>query len=102
MTNKKRIRRSHIMSAFQSSAPRPPASLETVHNILGSLVARYREEEVLTAVRQIPGGTERPRPDKKHWKSDLGNFARSACRQWVSERGQTDILDPLSLDRLDP
>src|SRR5215470_16435953 len=42
------------MSAFQSLAPRPPASLETVHNILGSLVARYRQEEVLTAVRQIP------------------------------------------------
>jgi hypothetical protein len=42
------------MSAFQSLAPRPPATLETVHHILGSLVARYRQEEVLTAVRQIP------------------------------------------------
>jgi len=49
------------MSAFQSLAPRPPASLETVHNILGSLVARYRQEEVLTAVRQIP-----PREAKFH------------------------------------
>lgn len=38
------------MSASQSLAPRPPASLETVHNILGSLVARYRQEEVLTAI----------------------------------------------------
>jgi DEAD/DEAH box helicase domain-containing protein len=42
------------MSAFQSLAPRPPASLETVHNIFGSLVAPYRQEEVLTTVRQIP------------------------------------------------
>src|SRR5215470_329012 len=42
------------MSAFQSLAPRPPASLETVHNILGSLVARYCQEEVLIAIRQIP------------------------------------------------
>src|SRR5579885_2455985 len=42
------------MPALQSLTPRPPASLETVHNILGSLVARYRREEVLTAVRQIP------------------------------------------------
>jgi DEAD/DEAH box helicase domain-containing protein len=42
------------MSAFQSLAPRPPASLETVRNILGSLVAPYRQEEVLTTVRQIP------------------------------------------------
>jgi hypothetical protein len=41
------------MSASQSLAPRPPATLETVHHILGSLVARYRQEEVLTAVRQI-------------------------------------------------
>src|SRR5215467_9205820 len=42
------------MSAFQSLAPRRPASLETVHNILGSLISRDRQEEVLTAVRQIP------------------------------------------------
>src|SRR4051794_8320803 len=42
------------MSAFQSLAPRPPSSLETVHNILGSLVGRYRRKDVLTAVRQIP------------------------------------------------
>ena len=32
------------MSAFHSLAPRQTASLETVHNILGSLVGRYREE----------------------------------------------------------
>jgi hypothetical protein len=42
------------MSAFQSLPQRPPASLEKLHNILGSLVARYRQEEVLTAVRQLP------------------------------------------------
>src|SRR5437773_3866208 len=42
------------MSAFQSLVPRPPASLEIVHKVLESLVARYRQEEVLTAVRQIP------------------------------------------------
>jgi hypothetical protein len=32
----------------------PPASFETVHSILGSLIPPYRQEEVLTAVRQIP------------------------------------------------
>ncbi len=42
------------MSASQSLAPRAPASLETVHNVLGSLAARYRQEEVLTSIRQIP------------------------------------------------
>jgi DEAD/DEAH box helicase domain-containing protein len=42
------------MSAFQSLAPLPSESLETVHEILGSLVAPYRQEEVLTTIRQIP------------------------------------------------
>ena len=52
------------MSALQSLAPRPPANLETVHNILESLVARYRQDEVLTAIRQIPAreATFRPMP----------------------------------------
>src|SRR6266487_3815262 len=50
------------MSAFQSLAPRTPANLETVHNILGSLVARYRQEEVLTAVPQIPARDAKFRP----------------------------------------
>ena len=50
------------MSAFHTLAPRTPASLETVHNILASLVARYRQEEVLTAVRQIPARDAQFRP----------------------------------------
>ena len=50
------------MSAFESLAPRTPASLETVHNILGSLVARNLQEEVLTAVRQIPARDAQSRP----------------------------------------
>ena len=50
------------MSSLQSLAPRPPASLETVHNILGSLVARYRQEEVLTTIRQIPAREAKFRP----------------------------------------
>ena len=48
------------MSAFPSLAP--PASLETVHNILGTLVARHRQEEVLTTVRQIPARDANFRP----------------------------------------
>ena len=50
------------MSPSQSLAPRLPASLETVHSILGSLVARYRHEEVLTVVRQIPAREAKFRP----------------------------------------
>src|SRR5207245_9063353 len=33
---------------------RPTPMHDTVDNVLGSLVARYRHQEVLTAVRQIP------------------------------------------------
>src|SRR5215467_4322933 len=50
------------MSASQSLAQRQPANLETLHNILGSLVARYRQEEVLTAVRQIAARDAKFRP----------------------------------------
>src|SRR5215469_3667245 len=50
------------MSPSQSLSPRPPASLETVHNILGSLVARHRQEEVLTTIRQIPAREAKLRP----------------------------------------
>src|SRR5258708_26187250 len=42
------------MSPSQSLTRRSPASLETVCEILGTLVARYRQGEVLTSVRQIP------------------------------------------------
>jgi hypothetical protein len=45
------------MSPSQSLAPRQPVSLETVHNILGSLVARYR-------TRKCSLGSGRFRPEK--------------------------------------
>src|ERR1039457_789634 len=50
------------MPASQSLAPRTPTSLEAVHDILSSLVARYRQEEVLTAVRHIPARDAQFRP----------------------------------------
>jgi DEAD/DEAH box helicase domain-containing protein len=50
------------MPSSQSLSPGPPASLETVHNILGSLVARYRQEEVLTTIRQLPAREAKFRP----------------------------------------
>ena len=36
------------MSPSQSLAPRSATTLDTVHDILGTLVARYRQDEVLT------------------------------------------------------
>jgi DEAD/DEAH box helicase domain-containing protein len=50
------------MAAYQSLARQSPASLETVRDILGTLVARYRQDEVLTSVRQIPAQKAKFRP----------------------------------------
>ena len=50
------------MTFSESLAPRSVAALDTVQEILGTLVARYRKDEVLTAVRQIPAREAKFRP----------------------------------------
>src|SRR6201997_4720081 len=81
------------MSAFQSLAPRPPASLETVHNILGSLVARYRQEEVLTAVRQIGAREAKFRPIPSWATSALAEAYRAkGIQQLYSHQASTADL----------
>ena len=50
------------MFPSQSPTSRSAASLETVRDILGNLVARYRRDKVLTAVRQIPAREAKFRP----------------------------------------
>ncbi len=50
------------MPPSQSLAPRSVTTLDTVHDILGTLVARYRQDEVLTSVRQIPAREAKFRP----------------------------------------
>jgi DEAD/DEAH box helicase domain-containing protein len=50
------------MTFSESLAPRPVAALDTIQEILGTLVARYRKDEVLTAVRQIPAREAKFRP----------------------------------------
>ena len=50
------------MFPSQSLTSRSAASLETVRDILGNLVARYRRDKVLTAVRQIPAREAKFRP----------------------------------------
>src|SRR2546425_881808 len=49
------------MSSSQSLAPRPSSSL-AIQKLLADLVARYRQDEVLTAVRQIPARDAKFRP----------------------------------------
>ena len=71
------------MSAFQPLAPRPPAGLEAVHDILGSLVARYRQEEVLTAMRQIPAREAKFRP--------IPTWVTSALAEAYRTKGVRDL-----------
>jgi DEAD/DEAH box helicase domain-containing protein len=69
------------MSPSQSLARRSPASLETVHDILRDLVARYRQDEVLTAVRQIPAREAKFRPIPGWVASDLSEAYRAKGTQ---------------------
>jgi DEAD/DEAH box helicase domain-containing protein len=50
------------MTFSESLAPRSDSALDSVQEILGTLVARYRRDEVLTAVRQIPAREAKFRP----------------------------------------
>ena len=50
------------MTFSESLAPRSDSALDTVQEILGTLVARYRKDDVLTAVRQIPAREAKFRP----------------------------------------
>ena len=48
------------MTTSQALAPRSNATIDTVQEILGTLVARYHRDEALTAVRQIPAAGAGP------------------------------------------
>src|SRR5215471_17469634 len=65
------------MYALQPLAGSQPTSLETIHHILGSLVTRYRQEEVLTAVRRIPAREAQFRPMPAWAASDLSEAYRA-------------------------
>src|SRR6201993_3600627 len=81
------------MPAFQPLTLRPPASLETVHNIFGSLVAHYRQEEVLTAVRQIPARDAMFRPMPAWVTSALAEAYRAkGIQQLYSHQASTAEL----------
>src|SRR5437016_700632 len=81
------------MSASQSLAPRSPASLETLHTIFGSLVARFRQEEVLTAVRQIPAREAKFRPMPAEVASALAEaYQAKGIRELYSHQASTAEL----------
>src|SRR5579859_3449107 len=81
------------MPASQSLAPLQPDSLETVHNILASLIARYRLEEVLTAVRQIPARDAKFRPVPGWVTSDLSEaYQAKGIQELYSHQAATAEL----------
>src|SRR3954462_438041 len=81
------------MSASQSLAPRSPANLETLHTIFGSLVARFRQEEVLTAVRQIPAREAKFRPLPTWVASALAEaYQAKGIRELYSHQASTAEL----------
>ena len=81
------------MSTARSLAPRPPASLEAVHTILDSLVARYRQEEVLTTIRQIPAREAKFRPMPVWVTSALAEAYRAeGIRELYSHQASTAEL----------
>ena len=81
------------MPVSQSLAPFQPDSLETVHNILASLIARYRLEEVLTAVRQIPARDAKFRPVPGWVTSDLSEaYQAKGIQELYSHQAATAEL----------
>src|SRR6266849_10057090 len=65
------------MVPSQALAPRSSATLDTVQDFLGALVARYRRDEVLTSVRQIPAREAKFRPIPGWVTSDLSEAYRA-------------------------
>jgi DEAD/DEAH box helicase domain-containing protein len=65
------------MSSSHSLAPRSGEAPDAVHELLGPLVERYRRDEVLTCVRQIPAREAQFRPVPGWVTSDLSEAYRA-------------------------
>src|SRR5271167_3807522 len=61
----------------QALVPRSGTTLETVQEVLGTLAARYRKDEVLTSVRQIPAREAEFRPVPAWVRSELSGAYRT-------------------------
>ncbi|HEY6181090.1 MAG TPA: DEAD/DEAH box helicase, partial [Terriglobales bacterium] len=81
------------MSAIESLRPVSPLGLETFHNILGSLIARYQQEEVLTAIRKIPAREAKFCPVPSWVTSALVEaYRRKGIRELYSHQAATAEL----------
>jgi len=61
----------------QALAPRLSTTLDSVQEVLGTLVARYRTDEVLTSVRQIPAREAKFRPVPDWVRRELSEAYRA-------------------------
>ena len=61
----------------QALVPRSSTTLGTVQEILGTLVARYRTDNVLTCVKQIPAREAKFRPVPDWVRNELSQAYRA-------------------------
>ncbi len=81
------------MTISQALAPRSNATIDTVQEILGTLVARYHRDEVLTAVRQIPAREAKFRPVPGWVASTLSEaYGAKGIRELYSHQAATAEL----------
>ena len=93
LANKRRNTLLDLMPALPSLPARSTATLETVRNILGSLVARYQQEEVLTAVRKIPAREAKCQPLPAWMTSALAEaYRRKGIQELYSHQAATAEL----------
>ena len=71
------------MNSSEALAPRPTTVLETVQQILATLVARYQRDEVLTSVRQTPAREAKFQP--------LPEWVASALSEAYHEKGIQEL-----------
>ncbi|MGA2960836.1 MAG: DEAD/DEAH box helicase [Candidatus Korobacteraceae bacterium] len=77
----------------QALAQRPNTTLDTVQEILGTLAARYRAEEVLTSVRQIPARTAKFRPVPDWVRNELSEaYGAKGIKELYSHQAATAEL----------
>ncbi|HZL69050.1 MAG TPA: hypothetical protein VFC15_18615 [Candidatus Limnocylindrales bacterium] len=82
-----------MTTSQQALAPRSSTTLDTVHDILGTLVARYRNDEVLTCLRQIPAREENFRPIPDWVSRELSDAYRAkGIRELYSHQAATAEL----------
>jgi DEAD/DEAH box helicase domain-containing protein len=81
------------MSPSESLAPRTRESFQTIQDVLGTLVARYRSDEVLTTVRQFPAREAKFRPMPAWVTSALAEAYRTkGIEQLYSHQASTAEL----------